>query len=269
METSFGRILVPVDGSPQSIVAFRVACFIGKQFNSQLTAVHIDESSMTEETLRQMLGKENSGIDFHLIHRKGSVHKEILAAATETDSSLIVMGTHGVSGFQEFWMGSNAYKVVNSANCPVLTMRDDAKTNSFTKIVLPIDTSFETRQKVPYAIRLAQKFGSEIHVLGVSVDNDKDAEVKISSYIRQTIDVIEQHKIKAVSHRNMGGNITDKTIAYAKEIHANLIVAMSEQEPQIGSFFLGKYAQQLVNHSGIPVLTIPPREDIMVTEARL
>jgi hypothetical protein len=44
---------------------------------------------------------------------------------------------------------------------------------------------------------------------------------------------------------------------------------MTEQELQIGSFFLGKYAQQMVNHSNIPVLSIPPREDIMVTEARL
>jgi hypothetical protein len=44
---------------------------------------------------------------------------------------------------------------------------------------------------------------------------------------------------------------------------------MTEQEPQIGSFFLGKFAQQMINHSNIPVMSIAPREDLMISEAKL
>lgn len=269
MNIQFNRILIPVDGSPQSVVAFRAACFFAKSFNAQLTAVHIDESDKTEDELRKLLTAESKGGPFHYIHKQGSVHKEIIAASKETDAELIVMGTHGVAGFEEFWMGSNAYKVVNSATCPVLSMREDSSINEFKTIVLPIDTSFESRQKVPYAIKLAQVFGSTVHVLGVSVDTDKDAEYKINGYVRQTTESLKEHGVNFVVERRMGGNITNNTIEYANAQKADLIVIMTEQELQIGSFFLGKFAQQMVNHSQVPVLSIPPREDLMVTEARL
>ncbi len=66
----------------------------------------------------------------------------------------------------------------------------------------------------------------------------------------------------------MGGNITNVTIAYAEKINADLIVIMTEQEPQIGSFFLGKFAQQMVNNSPVPVLVVPTREDLMVSTVK-
>jgi nucleotide-binding universal stress UspA family protein len=50
---------------------------------------------------------------------------------------------------------------------------------------------------------------------------------------------------------------------------ADLIVIMTEQEPQLGSFFLGKFAQQMVNNSPIPVICVPTREDLLITDARL
>ncbi len=269
MTTSFTKILVPVDGSSQSIVAFRAACFFAKHFNAQLTAVHIDENEKTETEVRNQLNVEGESMSYFYVHRNGSVYKEIVQTAKETDAALIVMGTHGVTGFEEFWMGSNAYKVVNSTSCPVLTMREDARINEFKTIVLPIDTSFESRQKVPYAQKLAEKFGATIHVLGVSTDTDKDAEYKINAYIRQIEDHFTEHKISHTVSKNLGGNITNNTINFAKEKNADLIVIMTEQELQIGSFFLGKFAQQMVNHSTIPVLSIPPREDILVTDARI
>jgi nucleotide-binding universal stress UspA family protein len=269
MKDIFKRVLVPVDGSPQSIVAFNAAMTFAKKFQSKLTTVHIDEKSVSNEDLRNQLHMLADGIDYHYIHKSGTVHKEILHTAKETDAELIVMGTHGVSGFQEFWMGSNASKVLNSTTCAVLSMREDSKLNDFKTIVLPIDTSFESRQKVPYAIEISKKFGSNVHVLGVSNSTDKEAEYKINAYARQVITSLKEMDIPHTSSLRLGGNITDKTIAFAQEKKADLIVIMTEQELQIGSFFLGKFAQQMINHSNIPILSITPREDLMVAEARL
>lgn len=269
MKYNFSRLLVPVDGSPQSIVAFRAAVKFANKFQSQLTAVHIDESGVGEESIRKQMSSHTNGVSFNYLHKKGTVHKEILTAARETDSELIIMGTHGVSGFQEFWMGSNAYKVANSAPCPVLTMRENAQVNDFKTIILPIDTSFESRQKVPAAVNVAKQFGSTIHVLGVSSGDDKEAEYKVKAFTRQVMHTLEDEKIPCTLDMQLGGNLTDITINYAKEKNADLIVIMTEQELQIGSFFLGKFAQQMVNHSHVPVLSIPPREDLMMAEARL
>jgi nucleotide-binding universal stress UspA family protein len=269
MKYNFSRILVPVDGSAQSLTAFRAALVFARKYEAHLTTVHVDEEENVNEKLRNQLHEMADGWDYHYIHKKGTVHKEIINFSQQTDAELIVMGTHGVRGFQEFWMGSNAYKVVNSATCPVLTMREDASVNDFKTIVMPIDTSFESRQKVPHAIQVAKHFGSTLHVLGVSSDDDKDAEYKIKAYMRQVLHSLDEEKIPYVQEMCLGGNITDKTILYADEQKADLIIIMTEQELQIGSFFLGKFAQQMVNHSHIPVLSIPPRDDLLVQDARL
>ncbi|MES2561068.1 MAG: universal stress protein [Bacteroidota bacterium] len=268
MDTSFSRILVPVDGSSQSMVAFRSAVFFAQKYESELTAVHIQENS-DEEALKAKLEPFAKGAPYRYLHKSGSVFKGILNAAEEIDANLIIMGTHGVMGFQEFWMGSNAYKVVSSSKCPVLTMRENGATNDFRTIVLPIDTSFESRQKVPFAVSLAKKFGATIHVLGVSVDKDKETEYQVSAYCRQVLHSFDDDNIPYIHEKRLGGNITTITEEYAQSVKADIILIMTEQEPQIGSFFLGKFAQQMVNHSNIPIMSIAPREDLLISEAKL
>jgi nucleotide-binding universal stress UspA family protein len=269
MSVSFNQILVPVDGSVQSMVAFRSAVFFAKKYNSQVTVLHISDDTAPQEAIKGQLATDAENYPFAYQHRKGSVYKEIIHTAKEIEANLIVMGTHGVSGFQEFWMGSNTYKVISTAKCPVLSMREDTRINQFKRIVVPIDTSFESRQKVPAAISLAKQFGATLHVLGVSVDKNKDTDHKILGYLRQVKHSIDEEKVPAKYEKNLGGNITNITIEYAKSVDADLIVIMTEQETQIGSFFLGKFAQQMVNHSSIPILSLMPRDDLFVTEARL
>jgi nucleotide-binding universal stress UspA family protein len=264
MNLSFKHILVPVDGSVQSLVAFRTAAFFAKKYSAQLTVVDI-----SEETVKTLLQKESQEIKYQYIHKNGKVFKGIIEASKETDADLIVMGTHGITGFEEFWMGSNAYKVVSLAKCPVLTMREEIKPNAFKNIVLPIDTSFESRQKVSFAVSLAKQFGATVHVLGVSVDKDKESEHLINIYTRQIMTTLQDEGIPATLEKNLGGNITNITIDYATSTNADLIIIMTEQEPQIGSFFLGKFAQQMINHSTIPVISLMPREDLILTDARL
>lgn len=268
MDTSFKHILVPVDGSIQSIAAFKSAIFFALKFGSELTAVHIEESS-DEEGIKAKLEPHANGVKYLYMHKRGSVFKGILKASEEIDASLIIMGTHGVTGFQEFWMGSNAYKVVSSSKCPVISMREERPTNDFKTIVLPIDTSFESRQKVPYAVSLAKKFDATIHLVGVSVDKDKETEYQVNAYTRQVMHSFDDENVKYVFEKRLGGNITVLTEEYAKQVKADLIIIMTEQEPQIGSFFLGKFAQQMVNHSPIPIMSITPREDLIISEAKL
>jgi nucleotide-binding universal stress UspA family protein len=267
MDTSFKHILVPVDGSSQSTMAFQSAISFAKKFNSELTAIHIEENS-DENGFKAKLDPHASGLAYRYMHKSGSVFKGILSAAEEIEASLIIMGTHGVTGFQEFWMGSNAYKVVSSAKCPVLTMREE-KAVEIKTIVMPIDTSFESRQKAPVAVALAKKFGATVHVLGVSVDKDKETEYQVSAYARQVLHSFDEEGISYVHEKRLGGNITNTTQEYAVSVKADVILIMTEQEPQIGSFFLGKFAQQMVNHCPIPVMSIAPREDLLISEAKL
>ncbi len=267
MNIAFKHILLPFDGSEQSIVALKSAVFFTKKFNSLLTVVHIEEK-ISESEIKALIDKNAQDIVYLFMHKVGKPFKGIIEAAKETDTDLIIMGTHGISGFEEFWMGSNTYKVVSTVKCPVLSMRENALHNDFKSIVLPIDTSFESRQKVPFAIGLAKQFDATIHVLGVSVDDDKESDHHVSSYSRQVIHSIEQKGVKYTYEKKLGGNITKTTSDYATSINADLIIIMTEQETMFGSFFLGKFAQQMVNHSTIPVISLSPREDL-VTDVKI
>ena len=81
---------------------------------------------------------------------------------------LVMAGTHGASGFEEFWIGSNANRIVSALRKPVITIRGGVNINrNLEKIVLPLDSTPETRQKVPFTAYMAKIFNAEVHILRV------------------------------------------------------------------------------------------------------
>lgn len=269
MSINIQKILIPIDSSSCSITALHAAKSLNASYKASLFIHHVEESGVSSADLKNKVSEILGSSEYTFSESNGNVTKEIVDKAEQLSANLIIMGTHGASGFQEFWMGSNAYKVVSSVRCPVLTVRDGVTNFGFKKIVMPMDTSFETRQKIPMATDVAKHMGASIHLIGVSTGKDKEAEHHVNSYMNQACDSITDKGITCSVENRLGGNITDTAIAYAKEINADLIIIMSEQEPQIGSFFLGKFARQMVNHSPVPVITIPTRDDLMITDARL
>jgi nucleotide-binding universal stress UspA family protein len=115
---------------------------------------------------------------------------------------------------------------------------------------------------------VARSFNATLHVLGVSSDKGKDAQALVNNYTRQVCNNIDEKGLKNTIEVRLGGNPTAQILEYAKEKKAGLIVIMTEQEANLTSFFTGKYSEQMVKNSPIPVLSIHPR-DLVVSEARL
>jgi nucleotide-binding universal stress UspA family protein len=189
--------------------------------------------------------------------RKGKVYKEIVNQATYSDAFLIVAGTHGASGFEEFWIGSNAYRIVAAASCPVITIRNGfCLLESTSKILLPIDSTLETRQKVPFTTELAKAFGAEIILLSLYTSSVKEVKEIVDSYAQQAKNYIVKHTVRYSSDKSqVEGNLADNVIEYAVKNNVDLISIMTEQEISATNLILGTYAQQIVNHSPIPVLS--------------
>lgn len=267
------KIIVPVDFSDDSLKALKLAIYIAEKVQANIQLVHVKKTktlaglfkstdgsltqSQIEENFHELVSSTDShGLVINYTVRQGSVAKEIANYADELDAYLIIMGTHGASGFEEFWMGSNAYKVVTNASCPVITMRGTFERKSFSRIVLPIDSSNNTRQKVPFTMELARYFNAEIHVLAVCTDESDEWVRKITNYTAQVCRFLNEKGIDVVYEFVNGSNITDMTIEYAQKVDADLISIMTEQETALENTFLGPFAQQMVNHSPIPVLSM-------------
>ena len=171
------RILVAIDFSKNAEHALEYALVYAKKLDAEVKLIWVDSSVSDESVLDTIEGdlrrekksymnelikkyepKINRSMD--VLFRKGKVYQEITKAARQIEADLIFTGTHGVSGFEQYWIGSNAYRIVTQSPCPVVTIRSDYKiTGSIKNILLPLDSSLETKQKMPFACEIAMLFG--------------------------------------------------------------------------------------------------------------
>ncbi len=267
-------IIVPIDFSSDSINALEHAIKISNKIDASIRMIHVQKSNNfkvpkffvdfnkmysndVNDYFKILTDKYTSKITNKLdyVLRKGKVYKEVIEQTNKDNAYMIICGTHGISGFEEFWIGSNAYRIVSNAECPVLTIRNGYLRKSIKKIILPIDMTRESRQKTKFTVEFAKYFNAEIHVVSVKETNTPAVVERIEKYVTQTTEYIKEKGIKCINDSLFGSNITESTIEYAISVDADLISIMTEQVSSTKNLWLGKYAQQMVNHSPIPILS--------------
>jgi nucleotide-binding universal stress UspA family protein len=273
------KILVAIDFLDCSLNALAHAVSIAEKANADLEMVWVNKPDNTkdifnidpeaivpeaEKRFKDLIKKYTPEIGKGKITysmREGKVYKEIVQAAFDYKADLVVVGTHGASGFEEFWIGSNANKIVSSIDRPIITIRGGIDIQRpLSKIVLPLDSTVETRQKLPFTTELAKICHAEIFVISVYTTKVTDVRYRVDTYTDQVIEYLEEEGVKYTRDAIEAENLTKSTIGYAERVDANLISIMTEQERTTSNLWLGPYAQQMVNHSPFPVLSIHPKE---------
>ena len=270
-------ILVGIDFSECSINALEHALSIASKAEKDIIMVWVnrpesqkelhsyDSNTVVDEVTKrfeELIEKYKSDFKQQMKYeiRKGKIYRQIVKAADEYSVSLIVVGTHGSSGFEEFWIGSNANKIISETYIPVITISSKIDIHrELQRIVLPIDSTPETRQKIIFTALLAGFFNAEVHVLALYSGSSRRIHDRVDKYAKQMAGYLEEEgvKYKFVSQRS--DNLTNSTIEYAKKVDANLIAIMTEQERSASNILLGPYASQMVNNSPVPVLSIHPK----------
>jgi nucleotide-binding universal stress UspA family protein len=278
------KIVVAIDFSDCSINAFLHALSIADHCNGELILVWVQKSAGDKEkfvektkdvtsdvkvAFEDLIAKyqpEHPKVKITWKIRTGKVYKEVTDEAKAVKAMLVVTGTHGASGFEAFWIGSNANKIVSASSCPVITIRGGINImRPLTKIVTPIDSSDETRQKATFTAIMANFHNAEVYVVKLYTSKIKDIRRNVDRYAEQVIQHFEEEGVRYHVDQTECENISDATIAYAKGIDANLIVVMTSQEA--ASIFMSPYAHQIVNHSPIPVLSIHPKQTLAAGQA--
>lgn len=268
MKNRFKKILVGFDNSPSAKSAIEKAVSISERFESQIQAVYVvknSEDSRKEEVIqfiKELSTRRN--VEIELVERHGRVYKEISSLEREIGADLIVVGTHGKDGWQPFWIGSNAFRIVSSSNCPVITIQEDTLKGGFNEILVPIDDSYETRQKMPYVALIAGAFNSKVHLLGVTASTSLESKKHVETFVKQCEKYLAERKITSVSHFATGVNIPQTVVEKAKELRTGLIVMMTETEKM--GIIMSDYAQEVINNSPVAVMSIHSR-DLMIAGA--
>lgn len=147
IEGAVNRILVPVDFSEPSALTIRYAQELGRIYHAGLDLVHVTEEipypyfqvpathdgpveklDRAREALAKLAADTlGQSVNYTTSVRVGRVATEILAHARESDSGLLVIGTHGLSGLERLLVGSTAEEVIREAACPVFVVKSRGK----------------------------------------------------------------------------------------------------------------------------------------------
>jgi nucleotide-binding universal stress UspA family protein len=270
------NFIVPIDFSEDSLKGIDLALLFASKVKLDIQLVHVQKktgqfpSSLKEdykiakERLEKIVEEYSSRLKneskISYIIKKGVIYEEIVNQAESYKESIIATSTHGASGFEEFFIGSNAFKIISAITRPVITIRKGPVPTEIRKIVLPIDIMPETRQKVPLTAEIGKLFGAEIHVINVTSSHSKKIHSRLSAYSKQVINYLKGAGLTVISQSLYGDNVADITIEYAKSINADMISIITEQQSSITTLVLGNYAQQVLNKATIPVLNITPKE---------
>lgn len=270
-------IIVGTDFSKGSYVALELAIDVANKLETDIKIVWakrekklIDEEHMqimthlAEEKLQSLCDQYRD----RLFHGKlrwevvpGKVATAIAEQARQENAPMIIIGTNGASGFEKYWMGSTAVRIVQESPCPVLTIREGFNFHkALERIVVPIRTNVSSRQKVPPAVSMARMFGATVHILGLSDSSSAEQNNLLRSYMRQTAEYCEKEGVESITIERSYKTYSDTLLDYAEEINADLLVINTEQDRIISQLFLGTNAQQIVHKSQFPVLCIHPAD---------
>ncbi len=281
------RILIPVDFSKDSVNAVKYGINMANKLEANIRLIHVRTgdnyapefggnevmlriNNQLEVWMNELLDSVkakyyvNKGkIDWKI--RKGSVVQEISNQAKYDDTSLIVVASHGVSGFQDKFIGSNAYRLVANAPCPVIVVRHGFKFDAeIDKIVVPISFDKESTKKIPVTAGLANVYKAKIYLVGLKDSSFRHVLIRIKAQMNLVERFIKGHANLSIEKKVLSGkNLSQQLRDYAKEIDADLIAIRIHHSTNPFANIFRPFANDMVNYSPIPVLVIPTKDMVL------
>ncbi len=269
------RILVPTDFSEHAEYALKVAVQIAKKNNCELfiinlldlptqigdavtVGVNIPEVMLfikkTNERLEELQYEfEVDGLKVTTAARIGRTFEEIVKYNKEQNIDLIVMGSHGTSGYKELMIGSNTEKVVRYSNVPVLVIKNEIEVFQPENFVFASDFTDEIKKPFESLVKFAKIFDAHLNLVMINTPNSfKSSSIaeKIMNDFITGVD-IGKHSLHIYNDTNVENGILN----YANKVDADLIGMCTHGRTGFAHFFNGSISEDLVNHAVRPVIT--------------
>ena len=271
------NIVVGIDFSKNSENALRHGVAVALKTNAKLHIVWVknpasgeklgatDDNHMLElaqaklAELEKISRTEAPGHEINSVILEGKPYLKIAQYAENLPESLLIVGSHGASGFEEMFVGSNTMKIVGLSKVPVLIIGSHVQINrDLTKVLLPIDTSFETLQKVKFSCEIAKAFSAKVSHLGICMPCTSETRHIINVQLNNAANICDGMNVRySASTIDVRGSFADSVVTWAKNEDVNLIAIMREEEDDITSFWLASNTRQLMNLAPMPLLVIP------------
>jgi len=289
MNKAVYKILVPTDFSDQSNYALHQALHLSQIVDGEIVLLYVlhekkgilgkifnnEQKDSFNDLILSKLKEQSDAIaekhkikvDTELLHST-SISSKIVEYADKIQASIIVMGKGAlmVHGAEVDGIGSNTSRVLRNSKIPVVTVSNSRHSMGCNHILLPLDLTKETRQKVSWGIQFAKLFNSKIHVISGLWDTDKDYVVnKINAQMKQVVSFIKKQGIEVVSEiivpeKGKVGIVNIISSYVEKHTEIDLTIIMTQQEDDFTEFFIGSEATSFIRGAKCPVLSVVPRK---------
>ena len=282
------QILVPVDFEPQSLIALEQSYNLARLLPAGIVLLYVYDppaglrslfgASYDEEILKKLEERlaelsasvqAETGLTVSSILETGTVYSKILETADKIGAQFIIMGTHSqpeLPGNAAGVLGANSSRVLRSTRCPVITINARHHYDGCRNILLPLDLTVESRQKVTWAIRIAKVYGAGIRVVsGIWSKSDPAGHNRLRFLAGQVKEFIEEEGLRCtaefVEEVENEKALIPTLLNYAEQQgDIDLVMIMTQQEAGVIQFFVGSRAQEFVRLSHIPVMSVAPKE---------
>lgn len=280
MPFTLKNILIPTDLSPAALDAVRYGRSFAERFGAKLTLFYVDpivypvegfgvegpmyiastpeHIAQLERDVRNYADGVLRGMTYDVIAAGGQPVAMIIREAVDREADLIIMATHGLTGWRRAILGSVTQGVLHGVDCPLLSVRrtDGHPRGSTTigKIVCPINFTNVAREALDLAARLATKFDAELLVVHVveDVKGTGAREETLRSWIDESIR-------KRTTYREvvLRGGAAERVLDFAEDSEADLLVIGAQHKVFRDETVIGTTTERLVRFARLPVLTIP------------
>ena len=273
------KILVPVDFSMHSEYALETASAFAKAHNAEILVLHM--MGLSDSILTKDEGEGVAQAVFHMKlaekqfkefrdkpYMKGitvteevqnyKVFQDVNELASQHNVDLIVMGSHGVKGLREEFVGSNTEKVVRSSTIPVLVVKEKMTSFIPKNVVFACDFKLENIKAYRDAIPLFEEMEARIHLVYVNLPTDrfkssKEIEETMAAFMRAAEFGTELNQEDLVIVN--GYTIESGLYEYAEKVGADALAMPTHGRKGLAHFFAGSVAENIANHSTLPVFT--------------
>jgi len=263
---SLKSILVPTDFTKEAHTAINHAVELANTINGEVILLHVVENKEDVDPAKAKLAEEQKlanemegSVPVKTMIRIGNIFNDIGDSAAEINASMIIMGTHGASGWQKV-AGSHALKVVTNSSVPfVIVQNDMMHVGGYDKIMIPLDLHNETKQKLEIVADMAKYFDSEVHIF-TPKETDEFLRHKLNGNIAWAKKYLAEKGIKSATHVAEKGSFVKNMITTAQDLEIDLISIMNLQKNSLMGMFGSSYEQSIItNEAQIPVLCVNPK----------
>ena len=289
---SLGTILVPVDFTEPSLNALTVAVRLSQHQQTEIHLIYVFNLATVRPpatngqghdlSLEQLIQEGTDRIQLlatvtaqeHQVrcsasYCQGKIPEEVVRAASRINADLIVIGTQNGADPETFRLGADAYQIIKTVSCPVLTVPVHQKWITFERILFPVRPVPGTLEKYTFTRKIIQNDQTAVTILALCAPDEVISMHQLTDEVAVLTEKLTQDNIRNQALFCQTDSMAETVLEKADELNTDLLIITASLNVTTENYFMGPFTQQIVYNSRVPVLAIRPESALNEQTTRI